>query len=234
MATKAHSAEHDGAARLTSRGWLAATPPAFTATLLDLVQWRRYDSGESIIHAGDRNGDLLGLAMGSAALTSALGPADAPVSHIATPVYWFGFAPLITGHTRIQSCTARSPVLVAHIRQSAIRQLLAEKPHYWQCIALLSHLNSEVPINIATDLMIRSSRRRCAATLLRIAGCRFADTPPPTIAWSNQEELGGMANLARSTLNLILGDFEGEGLISRGYNQIVIHNAGVLRAIADG
>ena len=234
MATKAYSDEHDGALRLTGQGWLAATEPDFAAAMLNLVLWRRYDSGDSIIHAGDRNGDLLALVMGSAALTSALGPADAPVSHIATPVYWFGFAPLITGHGRIQSCTARSPVLVAHIRQSAMRQLLADNPHYWRWIALLSHLNSEVPINIATDLMIRSSSRRCAATLLRVAGCRFADAPPPAIAWTNQEELGGMANMARSTLNIILGDFESDGLISRGYNQIILHNPSALRAIADG
>lgn len=234
MATKAYNDEHDGARRLTGQGWLAATDPEFAAVMLALVHWRRYDSGESIIHAGDRSGDMLALVMGSAALTSALGPADAPVSHIATPVYWFGFAPLITGHARIQSCTARSPVLVAHVRQSAMRQLLAEDPRYWQWIALLTHLNSELPINIATDLMIRSSSRRCAATLLRIAGCRFADAPAPVIAWANQEELGGMANMARSTLNIILSDLEADGLISRGYNQIVLHDTAALRAIADG
>jgi CRP-like cAMP-binding protein len=99
---------------------------------------------------------------------------------------------------------------------------------------MLSHSGTETALNIATDLMIRSSSRRCAATLLRVAGCRFADAPPPAIAWTNQEELGGMANMARSTLNLILGDFESEGLISRGYNQIILHNPAALRAIADG
>ena len=112
--------------------------------------------------------------------------------------------------------------------------MLADNPGHWQYIAMLAQTNNEIALNIATDLMIRSSRRRCAATLLRIAGCRFADAPPPAIAWTNQEELGGIANMARSTLNLLLGDLETEGLISRGYNQIILHNPSALRAIADG
>jgi CRP-like cAMP-binding protein len=234
MATKAYSDTQDAAMHLASHGWLANTPPEFATALLDLAQWRRFAPGESIIHAGDDNGDMFGLAMGTVAATSALGAADAPVAHIITAPFWFGYAPVLNRRSRILSCTARSSVLVVHIRQAALKQLLGDNPSWWQFIAMLSFESVELSLNIATDLMIRSSRRRCAATLLRIAGCRFANTAPPAIAWTNQEELGGIANLARSTLNLILGDLESENLISRGYNQIIIHNPDALRAIADG
>lgn len=234
MATRAASDTQDAAAYLAATGWLASTPPEFANAILDLAQWRRFGPGESIIHAGDSNADLLGLAMGTAALTSALGAADAPVAHIVTAPFWFGYAPLINQRSRILSTTARSPVLVAQVRQGAFRQLLADNPGYWQHVAVLAQTGTETALNIATDLMIRSSRRRCAATLLRIAGCRFAERSPPAIAWTNQEELGGIANMARSTLNLILSDFEHDGFISRGYNQIVLHNPAALRAIADG
>jgi CRP/FNR family transcriptional regulator, cyclic AMP receptor protein len=234
MATRASSDTQDAAAYLAGSGWLASTPPDFASAILDMAHWRRFGPGESIFHAGDSNADLLGLAMGTAALTSALGAADAPVAHIVTAPFWFGYAPLINHRSRILSTTARSPVLVAQVRQGALKQLLADNPGHWQYIAMLAQSGTETSLNIATDLMIRSSRRRCAATLLRIAGCRFADTPPPSIAWTNQEELGGIANMARSTLNLILGELETEGLISRGYNQIILHNPAALRAIADG
>ena len=234
MASRPASDTQDAAAYLAGSGWLASTSPEFASAILDMVQWRRFGPGESIIHAGDSNADLLGLAMGTVALTSSLGAADAPVAHIVSAPFWFGYAPLINHRTRILSCTARSPALVAQVRQGALKHLLAEHPGHWHYIAMLAQSGIETALNIATDLMIRSSRRRCAATLLRIAGCRFADTPPPAIAWTNQEELGGIANLARSTLNLILGDLEGEGLISRGYNQIILHNPSALRAIADG
>lgn len=234
MATRANTDTQDAAAYLAGSGWLSQTSPDFTNALLEMVQWRRFGPGESIIHAGDSNADLLGLAMGTAALTSALGAADSPVAHIVTAPFWFGYAPLINHRTRILSCTARSPVLVAQVRQGALKQLLTEHPDSWQYIAVLAQSGTETALNIATDLMIRSSHRRCAATLLRIAGCRFADARPPAIAWTNQEELGGIANLARSTLNLILGKLESDGLISRGYNQIILHNPAALRAIADG
>jgi CRP-like cAMP-binding protein len=234
MATRAASDTQDAAAYLAGRGWLASTSPEFSRSILDMVQWRRFGAGESVIHAGDSAADLLGLAMGTAALTSSLGAADAPVAHIVTAPFWFGYAPLINQRSRIISCTARSPVLIAQVRQGAFRQLLAEHPGYWQYIATLAQTGTETALNIATDLMIRSSRRRCVATLLRIAGCRFEDRRPPAIAWTNQEELGGIANMARSTLNLILGELETEGFISRGYNQIILHNTAALRAIADG
>jgi CRP-like cAMP-binding protein len=234
MASRANTDTQDAAAYLAGSGWLASTTPEFTNAILDMVQWRRFGPGDSIIHAGDSNADLLGLAMGTASLTSSLGAADAPIAHIVTAPFWFGYAPLINHRSRILSTTARSPVLVAQIRQGALRQLLADNPGWWQYIAVLSQTGTETALNIATDLMIRSSRRRCAATLLRIAGCRFEDRPPPAIAWTNQEELGGIANMARSTLNLILGDLEGDGFISRGYNQIILHNPAALRAIADG
>jgi CRP-like cAMP-binding protein len=234
MATRANSDTQDAMAYLAGSGWLASTPPEFANAILDMVQWRRFGPGESIIHAGDITADLLGLAMGSVALTSSLGAADAPVAHIVTAPFWFGYAPLINHRARILSSTARSPVLVAQVRQGALKQLLVENPGWWQYIAMLAQAGNELALNIATDLMIRNSDRRCAATLLRIAGCRFEDRPPPAIAWTNQEEVGGIANMARSTLNLILGRFEAEGLISRGYNQIILHNPAALRAIADG
>ena len=234
MASRANSDTQDAIAYLAGSGWLADTSPEFSDAILNLVQWRRFGAGESIGHAGDSNADLLGLAMGTVALTSALGAADAPIAHIVTAPFWFGYAPLVNHRARILSSTARSPALVAQVRQGALKQLLADNPGWWQYIAMLAQSGTETSLNIATDLMIRSSRRRCAATLLRIAGCRFEDRRPPSIAWTNQEELGGIANMARSTLNLILGELESEGLISRGYNQIILHNTPALRAIADG
>lgn len=234
MASRALSDEQEAAQYLVSHGWLAKTSPAFATALLDTAHWRRYAPGDSIIHAGDKASDFLGLAGGTVAVTSALGAADAPVAHIITAPWWFGYAPMVNHRGRVLSCTAKSPVLIAQIRQSAVEKLLAADPQNWRSLAELAFESMELALNMATDLMIRSSRRRCAATLLRIAGCRFAETRPPAIAWISQEELGGIANLARSTLNLILGRLESDGLISRGYNQIILHNPQALRAIADG
>ena len=47
---------------------------------------------------------------------------------------------------------------------------------------------------VASDMLIRDSRRRCLAALLRVADCRTGG-PEPTTAELSQDELAAMANL---------------------------------------
>lgn len=225
---------HKASVRLATSGWLARTSPEFAAAILGLAQWRRYGAGETLVRGGAQQGDLLGLALGSVAARSMLGPADSPALHILTPPHWLGYAPMLNRRSRVLQCMARTPVLVAQLHQAALKQLLEQNPGYWEYMALLAFESLEAVLNIATDLSIRNSRRRCAAALLRIAGCRFENAPAPAVALASQDELCGVANVARSTLNPILGDFEAEGLISRGYNQVLLHDIQALRAVADG
>ena len=56
----------------------------------------------------------------------------------------------------------------------------------------------DIALDIAADLLIADSERRCAAVLLRLSGRRFADPddPEPVDVTITQHDLAGAANLA--------------------------------------
>jgi CRP-like cAMP-binding protein len=111
--------------------------------------------------------------------------------------------------------------------------LLAENPLWWRCIALHVCEAMDTASQIATDMLIPDSRRRCIAALLRIAGCRNVGTAPAKAAMT-RDELAGMANLSRQTIGPILRDLAAAGLVEVGYRVIVLHDPAGLRAAVDG
>ena len=82
---------------------------------------------------------------------------------------------------------------------------------------------------VASDMLIRDSRRRCLAALLRVADCRTGGTEPTTAELS-QDELAAMANLSRQTTCPILREFADAGLVTDGSRNIVLHDMAALRA----
>ncbi len=218
---------------LRGRGWLRTAPTELGDALIANCQWRRFPAGATIQNAGDTNGGLIGLARGTVALTTAMGTADSPMTHICHAGTWFGYAPLFPGiGAKDTSAVARSDVALAQISAATVEALLARQPQWWHHIGTLAIANAKVIANIAADLMIRDSRRRCLAALLRLADCRFEDNGSygPAEAPVSQEELAGIVNLSRSSVGTILHDLELAGAITLGYRSIILNNPTAMRA----
>jgi CRP/FNR family transcriptional regulator, cyclic AMP receptor protein len=221
---------------LTEIGWLKEAPAVFQQALLGAASTRHFDAGTTIWQAGDTDFGLLGIRSGNAGVLHAMSAPGSPFGHIVGPGYWSGEGPFLSGKPKTVTLVARTHVEAAMVPQRRILALLTSHPDYWQQIGRLALINGQLASVIASDLMIPSSRRRCAATLLRLAGCRFnspalATTPVIAVA---QEELGAMANLTRHTAGPILHGFAKAGLIRLGYRTITIDDGAALRAIADG
>ncbi len=223
------------AAILRHRGWLADTPSDFADALLSHCQWRTHGPGVAIQHAGDTGGMLFGVARGTLALTTSLAAPDTPMTHIVHPGLWFGWVPMFVGRERPNSVVTRSEVALACLSQAGFEALLAEHPHWWRHAGALGVQYGNIAVNIAADLMIRDSRRRCEAALLRLADCRFSDSADGNAveALMTQDELAAIANLSRTSVNAILRTLEAEGLISLGYRSVVLHDPARLRAQVD-
>ncbi len=220
-----------------SRGaWLSETSADFRNALLSICRWQRLEAGAPIQTGGEPAGEMTGLAHGIMELRTILGRADTPVMHFARPVFWLGYSGIIAPRRpRRSEATAKTTVWLARAPLPAVRTLLAERPEWWQYFLQPAFFYGDIALNIAADLMIGDSERRCAAVLLRLSGARFADAErqDETDVSITQEDLAGAANLSRSSVRTMLGRLAARGLIEQVYGGIVVRAPAALRAFVD-
>lgn len=218
---------------LTQRGWLAATPADFRTALLSNFRWITVEAGAAITVAGETAGDMYGLARGAVEVTPLWGAASTPMLHIVHPVFWLGYGPMITGHPRQVTAIAKTRTWLAVVPQALVMRLLGEKPEWWRHFLALAMLYGDVAANVAADLLIRDSARRCAAVLLRFSGSRFDDAEELVDIVVTQDEVAAAANLSRNTAGTLLRKFAQRGLIDQGYRGIIVRKPKALRAFVD-
>jgi CRP/FNR family cyclic AMP-dependent transcriptional regulator len=220
---------------LVNNGWLARCSRDFAESFVAHCHWRHVPAGTGIQHAGEPGATVTGIAHGNATVTTSLSSPDSPTIHVMQPGEWFGFVPLFIGGTRPNSIVARTDVVLAGMSQSEIEALLAQRPEWWRDVGALGIIHANMATGIAADMMIRESRRRCAASLLQVANCRHADPlgSQPVSTPLSQEELAAIANLSRTSISSILRDFEEAGLIKLGYRSFTLIKPGKLRDLVD-
>jgi len=183
----------------------------------------------------EEGGELIGLAQGHIEMRTVLGRADTPLMHFAHAVFWLGYGPIIFGQPRRVAASARTPVWVARIPQPTVRALLTRRPEWWPHFLPLALIYGDIAVNIAADLLIRDSERRCAAVLLRLSGRRFAgpEDGAPVDVPLTQDEVAGAANLSRNSAGTMLRRLAARGLIDLGYRGIIVRAPAALRAFVD-
>jgi CRP-like cAMP-binding protein len=222
-------------ATLLNNGWLAHCRRDFADSFIANCHWRHVPAGTGIQHAGEPGGAVTGIAHGNALLTTSLSSPDSPTIHVMSPGEWFGYVPIFMGGSRPNSIVARTDVVLASMSQTELEAFLAPRPEWWRDVGTLGIIGANMATGIAADMMIRESRRRCAASLLQIANCRHADPlgPQPVSTPLSQEELAAIANLSRTSISSILRDFEDAGLIKLGYRSFTLVQPGKLRDLVD-
>ncbi|RBP08175.1 CRP-like cAMP-binding protein [Roseiarcus fermentans] len=225
----------EGMELLKTNGWLSAAPAEFQQAILSRSDWRRFDAGAPIQAGGEDDGELIGLARGVIAIRTILGRADTPLMHLAHPVFWFGYVPILTGRPRRLVADARTPVWLAQVPQAAVKALLVERPEWWRHLMQLSIIYGDVSQTVAADLLIRDSERRCAAVLLRLGAVRFASSrdSEPVDVLVTQHDLAGAANLSRNSAGAMVQRLKARGLIAPGYRGMTIGAPAALRAFVD-
>lgn len=220
------------AVAMRQSGWLSRAPTAFQDAVLSRCNWTRVAGGTTLTHGGDCEGGMYGVAHGVVEVTPAYGPADLPIIAISRAPYWFGILPVATGTARAVTVTTRGSCDVAIIPQAGLAALLAAEPIWWQQLTIqaLEHFTSAA--QVATDLLIPDSRRRCIAVLLRAAGYRGSDHGVED-AGIAQNELAAMANMSRQTCGAILRQFAADGVLDLGYRSIVIRDVAALKTLLE-
>jgi CRP/FNR family cyclic AMP-dependent transcriptional regulator len=225
----------EGLAILESRGWLAGTPPEFRNLFLSAARWRSIDRGAIVTLGGEERNDVIGLADGTVVVTSALGNAATPVMHMAHAVLWMGYGPLLLERPRVVTVEARTDLWIAVIPRASILPLLDETTRWWRCFTRLLAEYGDISAMIASDLLIRQSDRRLAATILRFAGLRglCPDHTEQVRIEVTQSELAEASNLSRNATGTILRKLAAKGYITTDYRGIVVCDPASLQRLVD-
>ena len=211
---------------MLTQGWLGQTDRGFAERLLGIAQPIVASKGNHLIQEQEDAAGLVGIVEGSVALQRSPANEGPIVTGIAGAGYWFGDYAFITGSRRLVSAVVASHQAMAlGVSKPDLDRLLAEHPEYWRWIALLSAINMEGTIVVASSLLITDSYKRVCAILIRLAQ---PDGDAAAVA-CRHEDLAEMSSLSRSTVIRIIRALEGKGLVATDYGRIVINNLGLLQ-----
>lgn len=215
-------------------GWLAACPSDFRDWMIANLSWQRFSAGSGITYGGDDQGGLYCVGDGQVAFVASIGSTDAGTGHNGLPGTWWGHAPLL-GWARVGSVVASSDTQCGMVRISTLRARLATHPGDWEAISRGIADLFLLSAGAHADLLIADSRRRVAATLLRMGGWRHRvyRLSPPAAFVCSQETLASATALTRNTIGKILRQLVAEGLIETAYGRVTILDTRLLRAIAN-
>jgi CRP-like cAMP-binding protein len=213
-----------------SKGWLSRLPPDRQSAMLDVASVVHLDAGDVLFNVDDRAGRMFGLISGCVAAEAAQSDREPQKGLLLHAVTWFGEGGMSGRPSRLVGIRATRPTTLLAIEADGFRRVADRFPEIWRDLHALavSHLGDV--IGLAEDLMIRSSRDRLAAILVRLAGLRTEEPPDPPTIDATQAEIAAIANLSRSVVSDLLPKMEREGLVSLGRASVTILDADRLLA----
>lgn len=195
---------------------------------------RRFRRGEVIFHEGDPGDSLFIVASGSVKIL--VEPEDGSEPAILAMIGRggsFGELALLDGSARSATAVALDAVETLVLRRDAFDRLIDEDPAIRR--ALLTALAAEIRRLTAQveDLHFLDLPGRLAQHLLRAIAAE-GDTLPTSevrLPWPyTQGELAGMIGGSRQSVNRLLADLVGQGLLRFEGDELVIPDAGRLAA----
>jgi len=147
-----------------------------------------------------------------------------------------GYGTVVAGERPRATILARVDTLLACVLERVLRELLNERPEWWRVIATGILEYGDTAISAYVDALIPDNDRRCACTLLRIAGLKHPrrSRPERTAVLITQDELATMVHLSRTTLVQVLRRFERRGLVEQGYRSLRVIDVPGLTAVESG
>jgi len=214
-------------------GWLTRVSPGFRSEVLAASQLVRLAPGDTLYRAGDESSGIFGLISGTLQVSVMPGAQGAYFAHFLQPGSWFGELPFISGQPRIVGISAANQSYVLHLPKRALDGFIRKDLEVWRWIAVLANDNFQVAVGVSSDLMIRDSKRRLIAVLLRLGGYSAAtsDLDTPREIPVSQDDLAAMANLGRTKVSELLNELAASRQIELTYRCVTILAARRLRSL---
>ncbi|MFN3889543.1 MAG: Crp/Fnr family transcriptional regulator [Beijerinckiaceae bacterium] len=202
-------------APLDSVGWLSKQPGSLQEWAARVGSWRTYRRGQSLYQADQAPDALYGLAEGCLEVSVPLPDGEVASVYFAELGFWAGESAILSHATRTMSLTAATESRVFRIAGVRILELLERSPEFWRCFYALSHANATLAILEYARALNASNKARVCTMLLRLA----KSTDKVTVTQAKIAELLGVT---RSTIQRVLAELVGEGVISVSYASITV------------
>ncbi|MDQ6438160.1 Crp/Fnr family transcriptional regulator [Mesorhizobium sp. LHD-90] len=218
---------------LRGTDWLKMAPTSFQDAVLARGNFTTLPAGKVLYDVGDPPGPMMCVVSGHAAVSTATGEGIPRLSHILRPGDWFGVAAILVREPRRVRVVAQVSLqmFILPLREiDAVINDSSNRNDAWRCFARLILMNQDVAVGVARDLMVRDSKVRCFAVLLRLGGYRsgrgmLEEQPEVDLA---QEELARLANLSRNAVGTVLHELERANVIEIAYKRLKIIKPAVL------
>lgn len=190
---------------------------------------RTYRKGQHLFHQGDPGDALYLVVDGSIAVFVVSENGDRMVLSTLKPADVLGEIALLDGGHRSASAEAMEPTTVLALSRTAFLELIREKPALAE--QLLRALGSLVRrlSEQASDFVFLDLPGRVAKVLVRLAEDEGASADTPAEVAITQGKLAEMVGGSRQSVNQILQNFAGRGLLEVQGRRLLITRVDLLR-----
>ena len=202
--------------------WLRDLSVEQVRRLSEITEFVDLGSDDTVYAMSGPQEYLWGISSGQVRVHVALNEEEPMLGHIHRAGAWFGESELIQNVDGLVEMKAYGETKLAKIAYTRFRKLAKTTPDIWEAFARLASMNQLLAMSAANDLVLRKSKDRIAATLLRLSGRRgvIQGTQTSDIVEVNQQDLARLANIVRSKASVHLRALADEGYIEPQYAAI--------------
>lgn len=195
-----------------------------------------YQNGDVVYAMGGPQDYLWGVKAGQLRVEVAMNEMEPVLGHIHHAGAWLGESEVLLGLPGLVEMRAIGDISMTRVKYNHFSILADKHPALWTGLARLTSFNQLLAMSAANDLVLRTSRQRLAATLLRLTGHRgvFQACATTESVLVTQSELANLTNLALSKTSDHLREMSKDGLIGLEYRRIVLRDFNGLGAIISG
>lgn len=207
-------------------GWLGRQNYDLQEWFATHGRWRNYAAGKAIYLHGDAPDAMYGLAQGAVEIEFAPIGSEPVTLHRAEAGFWIGESALLADAPRIISLCAAVDCRMFRVPATALRKLVAEEPRHWQAFYELTHSNTLMALTLLAEALSLTPRARLSRLLLRLSEASAE-------IHANQDDLGRVLGMTRSSLRRSLNVLIAERTIATGYGRITILDRERLKSFCD-
>ncbi|HEX5361499.1 MAG TPA: Crp/Fnr family transcriptional regulator [Fluviicoccus sp.] len=210
--------------------WFGGLPAALQDALLEGAVLHHLDTGQRLFARGDAFDGIYSVVRGALRTVGVNENGKEAMLAILEPCSWFGEIALFDGLARTHDVIADQPSLVLRVPKAALEALLAANPGWWYWFGLLQSQKMRFAFIALEEAALLPAPIRVARRLVFMAeGYGEWQDRSRRVLPLPQDQLASMLSLSRQTINQVLRQLEGQGLVRLSYRELEILDLDGLR-----